>query len=144
MVGLSLGASLAYSLLENPPQNLKGIIACAGQYKLLGNLPYSLQKWYFKLMPRSAFVKVGFDKKNLIQFYESMLELDLTNILEKSHLPVWSVCGQKDLFNLKPSRRVAEMVPNGLYQMIPDSGHLLTDDAPDALVTIIREFINKL
>lgn len=43
LLGLSLGASLIYSLLEPPPAHLKGIVACAGQFKFKGNLPYRPQ-----------------------------------------------------------------------------------------------------
>ena len=144
LLGLSLGASLIYSLLDQPPAHLKGIVACAGQYKLKGNLPYQLQGFIFKVMPGSAFAKEGFDKANLIGFYESMMRLDLTEALSKSQLPALVVCGQKDFFNVKPSQAVASLMPKAQFQMIPAAGHLLTDDAPEALADLVRGFLAQV
>ena len=141
LLGLSLGASLIYSLLDQPPARLKGIVACAGQYKLKGNLPYQLQGFIFKVMPGSAFAKEGFDKANLIGFYESMMGLDLTEVLIKSQLPALVVCGQKDFFNVKPSQQAANLMSKAQFQMIPAAGHLLSDDAPEALADLVREFL---
>ena len=144
LLGLSLGASLIYSLLDQPPAHLKGIVACAGQYKLKGNLPYQLQGFIFKVMPGSAFAKEGFDKANLIGFYESMMGLDLTEVVSKSRLPALVVCGQKDFFNVKTSKAVANLMPKAQFQMIPSAGHLLTDDAPEALAHLVREFLTQV
>lgn len=141
LVGLSLGATLIFSLLDKPPAHLKGFIACAGQYKLKGNLPYQLQRFFFKVMPQSAFAKEGLDKANLIQFYESMLPLDLTDLLSKSQLLALVVCGRKDPFNVKSSRRAAAFLPRAQFHLIPDAGHLLTDEAPEALADLIRGFL---
>ena len=141
LLGLSLGASLIYSLLDQPPAHLKGIVACAGQYKLKGNLPYQLQGFIFKVMPGSAFAKEGFDKANLIGFYESMMGLDLTEVVSKSQLPALVVCGQKDFFNVKTSKQAANLMPKAQFQMIPSVGHLLTDDAPEALAHLVRGFL---
>ena len=144
LLGLSLGASLIYSLLDQPPAHLKGIVACAGQYKLKGNLPYQLQGFIFKVMPGSAFAKEGFDKANLIGFYESMMGLDLTEVVSKSRLPALVVCGQKDFFNVKTSKAVANLMPKAQFQMIPAAGHLLSDDAPEALAHLVREFLTQV
>ena len=144
LLGLSLGASLIYSLLELPPAHLKGIVACAGQYKLKGNLPYQLQGFIFKVMPGSAFAKEGFDKANLIGFYESMMGLDLTEVVSKSQLPALVVCGQKDFFNLKTSKAATNLMPKAQFQMIPSAGHLLTDDAPEALAGLVRGFLAQV
>ena len=144
LLGLSLGASLIYSLLDQPPAHLKGIVACAGQYKLKGNLPYQLQGFIFKVMPGSAFAKEGFDKANLIGFYESMMGLDLTEVVSKSRLPALVVCGQKDFFNVKTSKAVANLMPKAQFQMIPAAGHLLTDDAPEALADLVRGFLAQV
>ena len=144
LLGLSLGASLIYSLLDQPPAHLKGIVACAGQYKLKGNLPYQLQGFIFKVMPGSAFAKEGFDKANLIGFYESMMGLDLTEVVSKSRLPALVVCGQKDFFNVKTSKQAANLMPKAQFQMIPSAGHLLTDDAPEALAHLVREFLTQV
>ena len=135
---------MIYSLLELPPAHLKGIVACAGQYKLKGNLPYQLQGFIFKVMPGSAFAKEGFDKANLIGFYESMMGLDLTEVVSKSRLPALVVCGQKDFFNVKTSKAVANLMPKAQFQMIPAAGHLLSDDAPEALAHLVREFLTQV
>ena len=144
LLGLSLGASLIYSLLNQPSAHLKGVVACAGQYKLKGNLPYQLQGFIFKVMPGSAFTKKGFDKANLICFYESMMGLDLTEVVSKSRLPALVVCGQKDFFNVKPSQQAANLMSKAQFQMIPSVGHLLTDDAPEALAHLVRGFLAQV
>ena len=144
LLGLSLGASLIYSLLDQPPAPLKGIVACAGQYKLKGNLPYQLQGFIFKVMPGSAFAKEGFDKANLINYYKKMIRLDLTEILSKSQLPALVVCRQKKNKKVKTSKAAANLMPKAQFQMIPSAGHLLTDDAPEALAHLVREFLTQV
>lgn len=144
VVGLSLGASLAFRLMDNPPANVKGIVACAGQYNLRGNPFYYIQKVMFKLLPKSVFAKQGLDKASLSQFYNSLATLDLTKVLAHTDVPCAIVCGEKDKPNLKTSQKAAELIPNASYCTIPDAGHLLTDEAPEELARIIREFMNKL
>lgn len=144
VVGLSLGASLAFQLLENPPANMKGIVACAGQYNLRGNPFYYIQKVMFKLLPKSVFAKQGIDKASLSQFYNSLATLDLREVLAHTELPCAIVCGEKDKPNLKTSQKAAELIPNATYHSIANAGHLLTDEAPEELAVIIREFVKKL
>ena len=87
---------------------------------------------------------MGFDKANLIGFYESMMRLDLTEVLSKSQLPALVVCGQKDFFNVKPSKAAANLMPRAQFQMIPSAGHLLTNDAPEALAHLVRGFLAQV
>lgn len=143
VVGLSLGASLAFRLLDNPPVNVKGVIACAGQYNLRGNPFYYLQKVLFKLLPKSVFAKQGIDKASLNQFYGSLATLDLTEVLTRTNLPCAIVCGENDKPNLKTSQKVANLIPNATYHTIANAGHLLTDDAPEELATVICDFMKR-
>ncbi|MDQ0222663.1 alpha/beta fold hydrolase [Streptococcus moroccensis] len=144
VVGLSLGASLAFRLLDNPPANVKGIIACAGQYNLRGNPFYYLQKAMFKLLPKSTFAKQGVDKVSLNKFYNSLAELDLTEVLTYTNLPCAIICGAKDKPNLKTSQKAADLIPNATYHTIPNAGHLLTDEAPEALAEVVQAFLKKI
>lgn len=144
LVGLSLGATLAFCTLNQPPVNLKGIIACAGQYRLKGNLAYYLQKIIFRLMPKTVFRKQGFEKVNLFTFYASMSNFDIKEVLLSSNLPALTVCGLKDKINLKTSQEAANLIPKGRFVSIPNAGHLLTDDAPEILAKVVKDFVSKL
>lgn len=144
LVGLSLGGSVAYGLLENLPKNVKGLVICAGQYKVKGNLIYHIQKAIFKLFPKVVFKKQGFDKDNMLSFYNTMADFDTENSLKNSHLPCRIVCGSRDKPNLKSAREAAQLIPNATYHEITGAGHLLTDDAPQELVSLIKEFYGEL
>lgn len=144
VVGLSLGGSLALSLLNHPPKNLKGVMVCAGQYRMTGNFFYHIQKWLFKLMPQSAFVEHGLDKYNLYQFYQSMKDFDLTQTLKAASLPCRVVCGSRDKVNRGTSKKIAQLIPQATYKEIPKAGHLLTKDAPGDLAKMIKTFYEEM
>lgn len=144
LVGLSLGGSLAYSLLENLPKNVKGLVICAGQYKVKGNPIYHIQKAIFKLFPKVVFKKQGFDKDNMLTFYNTMADFDTETSLKTSQIPCRIVCGSKDKPNLKSAREAAQLISNATYHEITGAGHLLTDEAPQELASLIKEFYGEL
>lgn len=144
VVGLSLGGSLAYSLMKDTPENVKGFVVCAGQYRVKGNPIFHIQKAIFKLMPRFIFKKQGFDKTNMMQFYQSMEDFDVTDYLLQTSLPCRLVCGSKDKANLKSAKTATSLIAQGSYQELEGAGHLLTTDAPKALANVILDFYREI
>lgn len=139
LVGLSLGAMLALSLLDQ--EKVAGAVAVAGQYRLKNNRAYQLQSFLFKLIPNWFFKKQGMDKANLMRFYGSLAGFDLTDQLATCDKPVLLLCGDKDTVNHKASRELASLLKHSRFDIIPDSGHEMTKDQPGRLAMAIRQFL---
>lgn len=139
LVGLSLGAMLALSLLGHP--RVSGAVVVACQYRLKNNRAYQLQSFLFKLLPNWFFKKQGMDKANLMRFYGSLAGFDLTDQLATCDKPVLLLCGDQDKINHKASRELASLLKHSRFDIIPDSGHEMTKDQPGRLAMAIRPFL---
>ncbi|MEY8463079.1 alpha/beta fold hydrolase [Streptococcus merionis] len=144
LVGLSLGGMLALSFANEKLPLLKGLIISAGQYKLMGNLSYRLQGLAFKCLPASFFKKQGLDKATLISFYQSISDLDMTAALKGVEKPVLAICGEKDKINLKTSRMIAQLAPQGEFRIVPEGNHTLNKDFPVEFSQEVQAFMALL
>lgn len=142
LVGLSLGAMVTLSLLDHP--KVIGAVAIAGQYQFTHNRAYQLQSLLFKLIPSWFFKKQGMDKENLLTFYQSLAEFDLTEQLRACQKPVLLLCGDKDKINHKASQELAELLTHGHFELIPGSGHEMTKDQPVLLVEAIEGLLRMI
>lgn len=142
LVGLSLGAMLALSLIDQ--EKVAGAVAVAAQYRFKANRAYQLQSFLFKLLPNWFFKKQGMDKANLMRFYGSLARFDLTDQLATSDKPVLLLCGDQDKINHKASRELASLLKHSRFDIIPDSGHEMTKDQPVLLAQVVRRFLAEL
>ena len=144
LVGISLGAVVSLSFLEKPPQGMVAAVSSAGQYRLAGNRLYALQRQLFKLMPKALFIKQGGDKGNLIRFYQSLEQFDLTDALNASRLPCLVVCGDKDRANLRAAKEMAALLPRAQLEIIKGGRHELNRQKPSELAELIKVFLQTL
>ena len=144
VIGLSLGAMLALSLLENPSPYLKGIVACAGQYRFKHNKAYRFQVGLFRLFPKSFFNKHGMDKVNVLSFYQGMANFDLTETLKRSQVPCQLICGDRDKINLKTSKELLALMPHARLAILPHTGHESNKENPEGLVQAIASFLKEI
>lgn len=143
LVGLSLGAMLALSVLEKDLPQLKGVVAVAGQYKMTDNWAYKLQLRLFSLFPRWLFKKQGMDKDNLLVFYRNLAEFDLTAHLRACDTPVLLLCGDKDKVNHKASREMETLLEDTRFELLTGAGHEVNKDQPVLLARHIEQFIKE-
>lgn len=143
VIGLSLGGMLALSLLENPAQNLKGLVVCAGQYQFKHNIAYRFQTMLFRLFPSTFFKKHGMDKENVLSFYKGMADFDLTETLRKTRIPCQLICGDKDKINLKTSKELLTLIPNAEFTILKNTGHESNIENPIGLAQVISDFLES-
>lgn len=144
VIGLSLGAMLALSLLEHPSTYLKGIVACAGQYRFKHNKAYQFQVSLFRLFPKSFFKKHGMDKVNVLSFYQGMANFDLTETLKRSQVPCQLICGDRDKINLKTSKELLALMPHARLALLPRTGHESNKENPKGLAQTIASFLQEI
>lgn len=144
LIGLSLGAMLALSMIEAESSQIKGIVSCAGQYQFVHNRAYKRQFLLFRLLPKGFFRRYGLDKTSMVTFYKSLSALDLSASLKKTALPIQLVCGAKDLPNLKVAKELQDLVPNASLTIIENAGHELNKEQPQTLANLIRGFVENI
>ncbi len=71
---------------------------------------------------------------------EYISEIDRT--LAKWDIPVLVMFSDKDIFfKVEEGERIADMVPNGRFQVVRDAGHYLQEDAGEEIVTRMITFL---
>lgn len=84
--GLSLGGVLALNYAIEHSERVKSLVLIATQYKMPKKL-LRFQNTIFHFMPKSMFQQTGFEKADFLKLCSTMMELDFSNSLKKSHLP---------------------------------------------------------
>lgn len=144
MVGLSLGAMLGLSLLENPEPNLVCLVSIAGQYQFVKNRAYRFQVGLVKFLPKFIFARQGLDKANLLDFYQELADLDMTDFLASSRLPVLLLCGEKDKVNLKTAHELNHLLSESNLRVIARAGHEVNREQPLLLAEQIKLFCSTI
>ena len=81
-------------------------------------------------------------------FYRQIAQMDLryTDEVQDSYgalrCPVQVLWGEEDQWvPLERGRALADMLPNARFMPVPESGHLMQEDAPEAIVAASLEFL---
>jgi non-heme chloroperoxidase len=75
-------------------------------------------------------------------FFEAMAAMDLSPHLREVDLPAVVVVGTRDqLTPVSHARRLAELLPAGRLEVLPDAGHMLPCEEPDRLAELIRSLV---
>ena len=69
---------------------------------------------------------------------------DITPRLHELRLPVLFTAGDHDEATPTSTRAFAAMIPGSKVEIIPHSGHLTTNDNPDAMIRAVRVFLDSL
>ena len=96
--GLSLGGILAMQYAIEHPEKMNSLVLIGTQYEMPKYL-LKMQNLIFRIMPCSAFEKMGFQKTDFINLCKSMTELNFKHELKKISCSVLVVCGDKDKIN---------------------------------------------
>ncbi len=139
LCGLSLGGVLALNYAVEYPEKVHSLILIAAQYKMPKRL-LTLQNILFRMMPESAFARMGFSKKDSISLCRTMSDLDFGKSLDKITCPALIICGGKDSANLKASKEMAGAIKGSRLAVVSGAGHEINMEVPEKLAKIIRDF----
>lgn len=158
LCGLSLGALVALRYAGEHPERLRRLVLCAG----IAGLP-----WYFRglqygiagvvrVLP-SARVRrglvAGLPEEDRAVALEEIAHVDAGTAsrtlrtaasfrLERPpRMPTLLLCGERDRINVKLSGRLAEILPDARFEVVPDAGHVANLDNPQAFNGLLREFL---
>lgn len=134
--GLSLGAMLALDYALRHPEQVARLTLVGAQIKSPTAL-IDVQNMIFRLMPERAFADMGLAKEAVVTLAHSMRSLDFSAHLQAVRCPVTVVCGAKDRANLRATRRLAAALPQATLQIVPNAGHEVNKDAPEALAALL-------
>lgn len=143
LCGLSLGSILALHYTLEHPSKVQSLVLIGSQYKIPKFL-IKLQNIIFRLLPQSAFQKMGFTKKDFINLTNSMLNLNFSQNLKSISCPTLIICGQKDKANKKASEQLAQYIPKAELQILEHIGHEVNMESPQKLAEVIETFYTTL
>jgi non-heme chloroperoxidase len=73
-------------------------------------------------------------------FYEAIAAMDLSEGLADVNIPVLVISGTRDgLVAHKNSRRLADLIEGARFEAVPDAGHMLPLETPDALADLLED-----
>lgn len=100
------------------------------------------QNFIFRLLPKSAFEKIGISKADMIRISSSMMNLNFEEDLSNISCPTLIVCGENDKHNIKASKEMNQLINNSELKIIEGAGHEVNVDEPEGLARVLDEFWN--
>ena len=142
LCGLSLGGILALDYALEHPENVKTLVLIGTPHRV-PKVAFALQNVVFRLLPKSAFASMAFDKKATFTLGTSMKDLDFSGRLGELRCPTLILCGEKDGANLKSARFLAGHIPGAELRVIGNTGHVVNEENPKALAERLNEFYGR-
>ena len=139
LCGLSLGGILALSYTLDVPKKVKTLVLIGTPHKV-PKAAFELQNLVFRLLPKSMFETMAFDKKNTFALGNSMKNLDFSGRVPAIRCPTLILCGEKDSANLKSARFLAQNIKGAELQVIEHTGHVVNEENPKALANCLNGF----
>ena len=139
LCGLSLGGILALNYVLDFPDKVRTLVLIGTPHKV-PKAAFALQNLVFRLLPKSMFETMAFDKKNTFALGSSMKDLDFSGRLGEVRCPTLVLCGEKDGANLKSAYFLAQHIPGAQLQIIENTGHVVNEENPRALAERLNEF----
>lgn len=139
LCGLSLGGILALQYGIEHPEKVNALALIGVPYPMPRGL-MRLQNGAFRLMPRSVFQRMGWEKADFLALCRSMIPLDFSENLDKIRCPTLILCGDGDKANRSAVLRLSERIEKAKLDWIPQAGHEVNRDQPAALGRRLRTF----
>ena len=139
LCGISLGGILALNYALDFPEKTKTLILIGTPYKV-PKAAFAFQNMIFRFLPKSVFENMAFDKKDTFALGNSMKSLDFSDIVQNIKCPALIICGKKDNANMKSAYYLAQNIKNAELKIIENAGHVVNEDAPEALAKILDEY----
>ena len=142
LCGLSLGGILALSYTLDVPKKVKTLVLIGTPHKV-PKAAFELQNRAFRLLPKSMFETMAFDKKNTFALGNSMKNLDFSGRVSAIQCPALILCGEKDRANLKSARFLAQSIKGAQLQLIGHAGHVVNEENPKELANRLNKFYSQ-
>lgn len=139
LCGISLGGILALNYALDFPEKVSSLVLIGTPYKM-PKVVFSIQNIIFKVLPKSVFKKMAFDKKDTFILSNSIKNLDFSNEVQKVKCPTLIICGKKDRANLKSAQYLVENISNADLKIIENAGHIVNEENPKTLAEILNHF----
>ena len=139
LCGLSLGGILALDYALRFPEGVKSLVLIGTPHRV-PKAAFAIQNLVFRLLPESAFRGMAFGKRDTFALGRSMKNLDFSPRLDGASCPALVLCGAKDRANLASAEYLARHMKNARLKIIPGTGHVVNEEAPEALAEILTEF----
>ena len=139
LCGLSLGGILALDYVLEHPENVETLVLIGTPHKVPKGA-FALQNVVFRLLPKSTFTSMAFDKKNTFALGNTMKDLDFSDRAGKIRCPTLILCGEKDSANLKSAHFLAQHIPNAELQVLERTGHVVNEENPKVLAERLNTF----
>ena len=139
LCGISLGGILALNYALDFPEKTKTLILIGTPYKV-PKAAFAFQNMIFRFLPKSVFENMAFDKKDTFALGNSMKSLDFSSRVQNIKCPTLIICGKKDNANMKSAYFLAQNIKNAELKIIENAGHVVNEEAPEALAKILDEY----
>lgn len=139
LCGISLGGILALNYALDFPEKTKTLILIGTPYKV-PKAAFAFQNMIFRFLPKSVFENMAFDKKDTFALGNSMKSLDFSSRVQNIKCPTLIICGKKDNANMKSAYYLAQNIKNAELKIIENVGHVVNEEAPEALEKILDEY----
>ena len=140
LCGLSLGGILALNYAIDYPEKVEKLILIGTPHKV-PKIMFSIQNVVFKLLPKSIFETMAFDKKDTFILGKTMKRLDFSNKVHKVQCPTLVISGEKDSANIKSAYYLSEHIKNAELKIIANTGHIVNEENPKELTSVISEYM---
>lgn len=139
LCGISLGGILALNYTLDYPDKVKTLVLIGTPHKI-PKVMFAIQNVIFKLLPKSIFEEMAFNKKDTFALGNSMKNLDFRNKVQNIKCPTLIICGKKDSANIKSANYFVENIKNAKIDIIENCGHVVNEEKPKALAKILSEY----
>ena len=139
LCGLSLGGILALDYTLRRPEKVRSLV-CVGTPGKVSKAAFALQNIVFRLLPKSVFKNMAFDKKDTFALGGSMKNIDFTDRARMVECPTLIVCGKNDSANMKSALYFSENIPGAKLEILENTGHIVNEENPRALAKLLDEF----
>lgn len=139
LCGLSLGGILALNYAIEYPGKVKSLVLIGTPYKV-PKFMFRIQNIIFRLLPKSTFKEMAFNKKDTFILGNTMKELDFSNNVQVIICPTLIICGEKDKANMKSAHFLSENIKGSEWKIIQETGHVVNEENPKELARILNDY----
>ena len=139
LCGLSLGGILALNYALDFPDKVKTLVLIGTPHKI-PKVMFGIQNMIFRLLPKSVFETMAFDKKDTFALGSSMKNLNFSDRVGDIRCPALILCGEKDSANMKSAHCLSQNIKNAKLKMIENTGHVVNEESPKTLAEILNEY----
>ena len=139
LCGLSLGGILALNFALDFPKKVKTLVLIGTPYKI-PKVVFSFQNIIFRILPKSIFETMAFDKKDTFSLGNTMKNLDFSDRVKNIKCSTLILCGKKDRANIKSAYYLSQNIKSAKLKIIEHTGHIANEENPKALAEILNEY----